>query len=76
MQSGLGGGAHGHLALTVLPKVFDALSVTPFVIPLNSGPAAITAPSLTTSKITSTQLDHSNAATLFIKHQNTDKVLK
>ena len=32
VQSGLGGGEHGHLALTILPAILDTLSVTPFVI--------------------------------------------
>ena len=53
VQSDLGGGALGHLALTVLPTVFATLSITPFVIPINPGPTAVIIPGLTAAQITS-----------------------
>ena len=76
VQSDLGGGALGHLALTVLPTVFATLSITPFVIPVNPGPTAVIANGLTAAQITSARLDHTNATALFIKYNNTDKALK
>jgi hypothetical protein len=39
INSGLGGGAYGHLALTVPTAVYATLSNTPFVIPVNLGAA-------------------------------------
>jgi hypothetical protein len=40
ITSELGGGDLGHLALTVPPAVYDALSNTPFVTPVNPGATA------------------------------------
>ena len=41
VQSNLGGGAHGHLTLTVKPSVYNTLSATPFIAPVNPGAAQL-----------------------------------
>ena len=41
VQSDLGGGRHGYLALIVLPAVLYTLFVVPFVISLNPGATAV-----------------------------------
>ena len=38
VQTDLGGGAHGHLVLTVSAAILATLSNTPFVVPHNPGP--------------------------------------
>ena len=76
VQSDLGGGAHSHLTLMVLPTVFTTLSATPFIIPVKPGHTAVILAGLTADQITSVRLDHNNANTLFIKYNNTDKALK
>ena len=53
VQSNLGGGAHGHLLLTVLYTVFTTLSATLFVIPVNPGPTADIVAGLTATQINS-----------------------
>ena len=49
VASARGGGAHGHLALTVSPTVYATLSATPFtapVMPTRGNPAGMTGPQI------------------------------
>ena len=61
IQSELGGGAYGHLDLTIFPVVLDTLSVFPFVIPLNPGATADILENSTVAQIKSVRLDHIKA---------------
>jgi hypothetical protein len=76
IQSNLGGGNHGLLALTLEPAVLNTLSATPFVIPLNPGPSAIIPAVATGHVIASLQKAHKDATTAFHQFLNVDKALK
>ena len=76
-QSDLGVRAHAHLALTILPAIWDTISVTQFVIPLIPGSTPDFPANSTVAQIKSIWLDHHTTATeLFIKYDNIDKALK
>ena len=76
VQSDLGGGAHGHLALAIIPAILDTLSATLVVIPLNPGLTPEIPANSTAAQIKSIRLDHTMTTELFIKYDNTDKAIK
>ena len=61
VHSELGGGALGHLAITISPAVYATLSAIPFVVPINPGPAPVLAPNGTAAQISATIRDHKEA---------------
>ena len=74
--SHLGNGALGLLWLIVSDTVYNTLSNTPFVPPLNPGPIPII-PALSTGPvIASLTATHERASKIFHEYNNTDKALK
>ena len=66
VQSNLGGGAYGHLALTVTPAVFTTLAPTmPYIIPVNPGANPVIPEGSTGPQIASIRLTHDNATNFF-----------
>ena len=76
VQSDLGGGAHGYLALIILSAILDTLSATLAGIPLNPGPMPEIPDSSTSAQTQSLRFDYATATKLLIKYDNTDKALK
>ena len=76
IQSNLGGGNHGLLAVTLEAAVLDTLTATPFVIPLNPGASPIIPANATGVQISSLQKAHKDETTAFHQYINVDKALK
>ena len=76
IQSNLGGGNHGLLAITLEPAVLNTLSATPFVIPVNPGATPLIPPTSTAAQITSINKVHDDATKAFHQYVNVDKALK
>ena len=76
VQSNLGCGTLGLLQLTVSPAVYNTLSVTPFVVPVNPGYVPIVPANSTGAQITKLRYDFDTAAALFNKYDRTDKALR
>jgi hypothetical protein len=75
VHSELGGGALGHLTLTVSTAVYATLSAQPFVAPVNPGPT----PNLTGATVAQTTVrirNHKEALRLWREYQNVDAALK
>jgi hypothetical protein len=68
VQSNLGNGLLGLLALTISPEVHDTLAGEPFTIPLNPGPAATIPDALTGAQIANIRQDHDKQNALFIEY--------
>ena len=75
IQSNLGGGAHGLLALTLEPTVLLPLTGVNFIAPVNPGTHAIIPPGETAAQISAirNQFDYDTIA--FKEYVNTDKAL-
>lgn len=76
IQSNLGGGNHGLLAITLEPAVLNTLTATPFVIPVNPGATAVIPDNSTAAQITSIRKAHDDANKAFHQYVNVDKALK
>jgi hypothetical protein len=70
-----GGGLHGHLALTVTPKVYLLLAGMPFDPPVNPPPNPIHLEGATAAQITEANRLHAAAVRTFQLYHNTDKAL-
>ena len=76
IQSNLGGGSHGLLALTLEASVLNTLMTTPFVIPLNPGAQVEVPPASTGAQIANIRRKHEDETKAFIQYDNADKALK
>ena len=76
IQSHLGNGRLGLLALTVTPVVFNTLSHLPFVAPRNPGPNAVIPPAQTAAQISTIRETYETQAKLYQQYDATDKALK
>ena len=74
-QSNLGCGTLGLLELTVSPAVYNTLSSTAFIVPVNPSSVSITPESFTCAKITELRYDFDTTSALFNKYDHTDKAL-
>ena len=75
IQSNLGGGNHGLLAVTLEAAVLNTLAATPFVIPVNPGANPVIPANATGVQIASLQKAHKDATTAFHQYINVDKAL-
>jgi hypothetical protein len=75
VHSELGGGALGHLALTISPAVYAMLLATPFVAPNNPGPAPILANNGTAAQINATICNHKEVLRIWCKYNNVNSAL-
>jgi len=76
VDSDLGGGQHGHLALTVSTAVYATISVVLFVAPVNPGPHPIQVQGATAAQITEANCIHDATLHVWQQYQATDKALK
>ena len=76
VQSHLGNGALGLLFLTVLPAVYNTLSLIPFVPPVNPGPDPVIPAGSTGPQIADIRHQFTTATKLFKQYDATDKALK
>jgi hypothetical protein len=76
VQSNLGDGNLGHLALTVTPEDYATLSQVPFVVPANPGPQPIIPANATHHIILAVEREHKAALRTWLQYTNTDKALK
>ena len=76
VQSNLGCGTLGLLQLTVSSAVYDTLSVTPFVVPVNPGSIPIISANSTGAQITKLCYSFDTPAALFNEYNRTDKALR
>ena len=76
IQSNLGGGSHGLLALTLEPSVLKNLTTTPFVISFNPGATVHVPPNSTAAQITGIRKTPEDETKSFIQYDNGDKALK
>lgn len=76
VHSNLGNGQLGLLQLTVSTVVYNTLSNTPFITPINPGPTAIVPPLSTAAVINEVHRQHDAAVALFNEYEATDKALK
>ena len=76
VQSNLGCGTLGLLQLTVPPTVYNTLSVTPFVVPVNPGSVPIIPSNSPSAQITELRYAFDTAAALFNEYDRTDKALQ
>ena len=73
----LGGGNLGHLALTVSTITYSQLApTTPFVVPFNPGPVYIAAANLTGPQMIEGERAHREALRIWNLYKNTDKAIK
>jgi hypothetical protein len=76
VQSELGGGALGHLAITVSPAVYATLSPTAFLAPNNPGTQAIIPPHSTAAQIADHHREHKEDLRVWRLYNNVDSALK
>ena len=76
VQSNLGDGHLGLLYLTVSPAVYNTLSDTVFVSPVNPGAAAIITSGATAAVIANEHRSFSDATALFKQYDSANKYLK
>lgn len=76
VQSNLGDGQLGHLALTVTHTDYATLSQVPFIIPANPGPQPVIPANATHHIISATKREHKEALLVWAQYNNTDKALK
>ena len=72
----LGGGRHGHLALTVSPAVYNTISITPFVAPVNPGAVPVIEAGLTAAQIAAVERTHKEELQAWRTYSNTERALK
>jgi hypothetical protein len=75
VHSELGGGALGHLALTISPAVYATLWATSFAAPPNPGPAPVLANNGTAAQISATIQDRKEALQIWLKYNNVNLAL-
>ena len=73
VQSNLGCGTLGLLRLTVSPSVYNTLSSTPFIVPVNPSSVPIIPSNSTGAQITELRYAFDTASALFNKYDRTDK---
>ena len=76
VQSKLGYGHLGLLYLTVSPDVYNTLSATVFIPPINHGPTSIITADATAAIISNGRQSFADATTLFKEYDSADKALK
>ena len=76
IQSNLGGGNHGLLAVTLDSAVLDTLTATPFVIPINLGATSVIPLNSTAAQNSIITKAHDDATKAFHQYVNVDKALK
>ena len=76
IQSNIGDGQLGLLFLMVSPAVYNTLSATAFVPPVNPGAAAIITTGATAAVIVNERCSFTDAATLFKQYDSANKSLK
>ena len=76
VQSNLDCGTLGILQLTVLPALYNTLSVTAFVVPVNPGSSPDIPANSTGSQITKLRYSFDTSAALFNEYDRTDKALR
>ena len=76
VQSNLGCGNLGLLQLTLSHAVYNTLSVTPFVVPVNPGSLPIIPANSTGAQITKPRYSFDTAFILFNKYDLTDKAIR
>ena len=76
VQSNLGCSTLGLLQLTVSSAVYNTLSVTTFVVPVNPGSAPIFLANSTGAQITELRYAFDTAAALFNEYDRTEKALR
>ena len=75
VQSNLGCGTLGLLQMTVPPAVYNNLSVTPFIVPVNPGSVPIIPDNSTSAPITKLRYAFDIPAALFNEYDRTNKAL-
>ena len=76
VQSNLGCGTLGLLQLTVSPAVYNNLSITPFIVPVNPSSVPIIPANSTGAQITELHYAFDTAAALFNEYDRTDNALR
>jgi hypothetical protein len=76
VHSNLGDGAHGLLALTIDPAVYNTISPIPFVPPANPGINPLIPALSTNAIITELTRQHATSLKTWQEYQSTDKALK
>ena len=76
VDSLLGDGTLGYLALTISPEIYATHSVVPFVAPNHPGPLPIIQPTATVALSGELVRQHNEALRIFREHQSVDKALK
>ena len=76
VQYNLGCGTLGLLQLTVSPAVYNTLSMTPFVVPINPGSVPTIPANSTGAQITELRYAFDTASALFNEYDRTDKALR
>jgi regulator of replication initiation timing len=76
VHSNLGDGAHGLLALTINPAVFNTLSAVAFVVPVNPGAQPVIPAGATNHQINAIQNQHKENHRIWKEYLATDKALK
>ena len=76
VQSNLGDGQLGLIFLTVPPAVYNTLSATAFIPPVNSGAIAFITSGAAAAFIASERPSFTDTTALFIQYDSTDKSLK
>jgi hypothetical protein len=78
VDSNGGDGVHGHLALTITPAEYMALSAggVPFIAPLNPPIQPVHQPGATAAQIAENIRQHKEAKIIFHTYHDTDKVLR
>jgi hypothetical protein len=75
VQSNLGNGTLGLLALTVSPAVYTNLSNTAFVVPVNPGPQPVIPAQATTHVLAAVTCEHKENLRIWREYLATDKAL-
>ena len=76
VQTNLGDGTLGHLWLTVKQEVYNTLSNTPFIPPVNPGAQPTIPANSTAAQIASIRFDFEADTRIFQKYNNVDLALK
>jgi hypothetical protein len=76
IETTLGGGTLGYLALTVAPAVYNTLSNVPFVAPLNPGYIPVIPPNSTAALIAEIVRRHSEERRVWLEYISVGKALR
>ena len=76
VHSNLGDGAHGLLALTIDPAVYNTISPDPFVPPVNPGANPVLPDGATAAFISELARQHAASLRIWREYLSTDKTLK